>query len=173
MNSNILTNIILLVVLILAQVLICNHIMLFNVAMAFVFIYTIVSMPMSLNINWLLTIGFFSGLIVDLFSDTPGVNSLACTLLAMMKRPALYAYIPKDDHTKNVTPSLYNLGFGVYTKYLLTLSAIYCVIVFSVEYFNYAAVKDIVIMSGASALFTFLSLLAIDSLIVSRREKRL
>lgn len=173
MNTHTLTNIALLLVLVIAQVLIFNHIMLFNVAMAFVFIYFIVSMPMKVKTEWLLTVAFLSGLLVDIFSDTPGVNAMACTVLAMVKKPVLFAYITRDDHTKNVTPSLYSLGFSVYAKYLLTMSAIYSLLVFTVEYFNFAAVKEIVIMSAASALFTFLSLLAIDSLIVTRREKRL
>lgn len=173
MGRHILMNVILLIVLVTAQVLICNHIMLFNVATPFIFIYLIVSLPMNLKTDWLLTWAFVAGLLVDLFSDTPGLNALACTMLAVAKRPVLYAYIPRDDHTKNVVPSLYSLGFAVYAKYLLTMSAIYCALVFTIEYFNFAAVKDIVIMSVSSAFFTFFLLLATDSLIISRREKRL
>ncbi len=173
MNRSFFVNITILIFLVITQVLIFNHIILFNVAIAFVFIYTIVSLPMNLKTDWLLTWAFISGLLVDLFSDTPGVNALSCTLLAMVKRSILYAYIPKDDHTKNVEPSLYSLGFSVYSKYLLTLSAIYCALVYAIEYFNFAAVKEIVIMSVSSSVFTFLLLLAIDSLIISRREKRL
>lgn len=161
------------VLLILAQVLIFNHIMLFNVAMAFVFIYLIISLPMNLKTDWLLTWAFLSGLIVDIFSDTPGVNALSCTILAMIKRPALYAFVPKDDRTKSVVPSLFNLGFAVYGKYLFSMSAIYSIMVFTIEYFNFADVKDIVIMSMSSAALTFLMLLGVDSLIVSKREKRL
>lgn len=173
MNRNILINIIILVCLILIQVLACNHIVLFNIAMSFVFIYVIIRLPMDLNINWVLTWGFIAGFIVDAFSDTPGVNALACTLLAMLRRPVLYAYIPKDDRTKNIVPALQSLGFSVYSKYLFSMSAIYCVLVFTIEYFNFADVKDIVIMSAASAAFTFLILLGIDSIIVTRREKGL
>lgn len=173
MGPKLFGNIVLMIVLVLAQVLVCNHVMLFGVAMTFVFIYIVVSMPMKLNTDWLLTWAFVSGLLVDVFVDTPGVNALSCTLLAMMKRPVLYAYIPRDDHTKNVVPSLSTLGFAVYAKYLLSMSALYCVMVFTIEYFSFASVKEIVIMSAASAVFTFLILLAIDSLIISRREKRL
>lgn len=173
MNRSFFVNVTILILLVIIQVLIFNHIILFNVAISFVFIYTIVSLPMNLKTDWLLTWAFISGVLVDLFSDTPGVNALSCTLLAMVKRPVLYAYIPKDDHTKNVEPSLYSLGFSVYSKYLLTMSAIYCALVFTIEYFNFAAVKEIVIMSVSSSVFTFLLLLAIDSLIISRREKRL
>lgn len=172
-SQNNLSNVVILACLILIQVLICNHIMLFNAAMAFVFIYVIIKLPTNLSTSWLLTWGFISGLTVDVFSDTPGVNSLACTILAMVKQPVLFAYIPRDDRTKNIVPSLSTLGFSVYSKYLLSMSFIYCVLTFTIEYFNFADVREIVIMSASSTLFTFLILLGIDSLIGTHREKRL
>ena len=169
MDRSIFTNLAVALILILVQVLICNHIMLFNVAVAFVFIYVIVSMPMSMKVDWLLTIAFFMGLLVDMFSDTAGLNALACTVLAFVRRPVLYAYISKDDHTKAVTPTVRSLGFSVYAKYLFTLSLIYCALVFILEFFSYAAFREIAIMTGASSLFTFLTLLALDSLIVAKQ----
>ena len=77
MSKAILQNFIILVVLLLAQVLICNHILLFNVATLFIFIYVIIHLPISLGTGWLLTWAFLSGLTVDVFSDTLGVNALA------------------------------------------------------------------------------------------------
>lgn len=173
MDSRIIPNILVLAALVLVQVLVCNHIVLFNVAVGFVFIYVITHLPAGLATGWLLTWAFASGLGVDIFSDTPGVNAMACTVLGMVKRPCLYAYIPRDDRTKNISPSMSTLGFGVYGKYLFTLSVIYCLLVFSIEYFNLADVKEIIIMSAASSVLTFLLLLGVDSLIMTRREKRL
>ncbi len=168
MDKSVISNILILTCLILVQALVCNNIMLFNVAMAFVFIYVIIRLPMDLSVNWLLTWAFLSGLAVDAFADTPGVNSLACTLLAMLKRPMLYAYIPRDDRTKNIVPSLSSLGFAVYGKYLFSMATAYCLLAFTIEYFNFADVKEIVIVSGASALLTFLILLGIDSLMARK-----
>ncbi len=125
---------------------------------------------MTLSTNWLLTWAFLSGFIVDLFSDTPGVNSLSCILLAVVKRPVLYAYIPKDDRTKDIQPSLANLGFAAYAKYLLTMSVIYCFMVFIIEYFSFGDVKEIVIMASSSSVLTFGLLLGIDSLMVTKRD---
>ena len=173
MNNSVLSNLLISAILIMVQSLVCNHIMLFNVAMVFVFIYVIIRLPMNLSINWVLTWGFFSGLAVDIFADTPGVNSLACTILAMIRRPMLYAYVPRDDRTKDIAPSLSSLGFAVYGKYLFSMSTVYCFLAFSIEYFNLADVKEIAIMTSASAVHTFLILLGVDSLIVTQREKRL
>lgn len=173
MDKNYVTNLLLQFVLILVQALVFNHIVLFDVAIAFVFIYIIIRLPMDMNTNWLLTWGFLAGVVMDLFSDTPGVNAVACTVLAMVKSPMLYAYVPRDDRTKNIYPSLASLGFSIYGKYLLSMTLIYCVLAFSLEYFNFADVKEISIMSASSAAFTFIILLSVDSLIASHREKRL
>lgn len=169
MDKSIFPTIALLFCLVLVQVLVCNNIMLFDVAMAFVFIYVIIRLPMDFNINLLLTCAFLSGLAVDMFADTPGVNALSCTLLAMLKKPMLYAYITRDDRTKDIVPSLTTLGFAVYGKYLFSMSTVYCLLAFTIEYFNFADVKEIVIMTSASAVLTFLVLLGIDSLI-SRKD---
>lgn len=164
MSKSSLVNTLLFFALILAQVLIFNHIMLFNVAVPFVFIYFIIRLPMSLNTNWLLTLSFLAGTAVDIFSDTLGLNALACTILAMVKRPVFYAYIPRDDRTKVVNPAVYTLGLTVYSKYLLSMVAIYCLLIFTIEYFSFASLEDVLIMASSSSLLTFLLILGIDSL---------
>ncbi len=173
MAKDFLTFFILFVALVLVQVLICNHIVLFNVAVPLVFIYFIVRLPLSLSTNWLLTLSFLLGLSVDVFSDTPGVNALACVLLAVAKKPVFFAYVPRDDKTKGAEPTLATLGWIPYSKYLLTMTGIFCLLEFSIEYFNFADVKDIAIIIAASTVLTFALLLAVDCLIVTGREKRL
>ncbi|MDE6071866.1 MAG: rod shape-determining protein MreD [Muribaculaceae bacterium] len=165
MSKAILQNFLILVALLLAQVLICNHILLFNVATLFIFIYVIIHLPISLGTGWLLTWAFLSGLTVDVFSDTLGVNALACTILAILKRPVFFAYIPKDDRTKEINPSISELGISIYAKYLLTMVVAYCVLVFAIEYMSITDIKEIALMSLSSAVFTFLILLGLDSLI--------
>ena len=91
----------------------------------------------------------------------------------MVKRPVLYAYIARDDSTKNIVPCLSTLGFAVYGKYLFTMSMIYTLLTFVLEYFNFADFKEIALMTICSSLFTFILILGIDSLIITRREKRL
>lgn len=165
MTKVLIQNFIIMIALILVQVLICNHIMLFNAATLFVFIYIIINLPINLGTGWLLTWGFLIGLTVDIFSDTLGVNTFACTILAMLKRPVFFAYISKDDRTKELIPSISSIGLAAYSKYLLTMVLIYCLLVFVIEYMSIADIKEILIMSAGSALFTFLILLGLDSII--------
>ena len=168
MGYDILKYAVLFIICVLTQALIFNQIILFHVAIPLVFIYFIVRLPINLKLSILFTLAFILGLLVDIFSDTPGVNALACTLTAGIRNVVYYAYVPKDDVTSRLTPSVTTLGFVEYSKYLLTLVAIYSFLVFTIEYFNFADVKGIVILSSASTVFTFIILLAIDCLIPSK-----
>ena len=156
------------VLLVLCQILIFNHIAIFNVAFPIIFIYFIIRLPISLNLSHLFTISFLLGFIIDVFSDTLGVNALSCTLIAALKRPAFFAYVDKDDKTKNLVPTIRNLGFSTYSKYLLTLVSIYCFLVFIIEYFSFADVKELVLLSVSSAALTFVTLLALDCLVITK-----
>ena len=150
---------------IIAQALIFNGSVLFHVAVPIIFIYFLIRLPINLKLPYLFTLAFLLGLIIDIFSDTPGVNALACTLIAALRTPIYYAYMPKDDTTSRLTPCVSTMGIVEYSKYLLTFIVIYCVSAFSIEYVSFADVKGIVIMSAASTAFTFVILLAIDCLI--------
>lgn len=159
---------VLFIILLLVQVFICNHIALFNVAVPIVFIYFIIRLPMNLGNGWLFTLAFLLGLCVDICSDTAGVNSLASTMLAGLRRPIYYAYVPRDDKTKDLTPSINTLGIGVYCKYIITMICLYSLMAFTIEYFNFADVRDIVVLSASSSLLTFIILLAFDCLIITK-----
>ena len=62
--------------LVLIQALMMNHIVMFNSAVCFIFIYFIIRLPINLSANLLLSLGFLTGLSVDMLSDTPGLNAL-------------------------------------------------------------------------------------------------
>ena len=165
MNKSIITYAVLFIVLVLVQALIMNHIVLFNCAVCFIFIYFIIRLPINISTNLLLTLGFLLGLSVDVLSDTPGLNSLACTVLALVKRPVFFAYEQHDDKNRNLSPSMGTMGFFIYCKYILSMSAIYSVVALFVEFIYYSEIIEILISIGASTAFTFLVLLAIDSLV--------
>ena len=165
MINNILRYTILFILCILLQALIFNKIVLFHVAVPIVFIYFIIRLPINIKLAYLFTFAFLLGLIVDIFSDTPGVNALACTLIAAIRTPIYYAYMPKDDTTSRFIPAVATMGMIEYIKYLLTFIVIYSLLAFSIEFFSFADVKGIVIMSAASSVFTFFILLAVDCLI--------
>ena len=110
MAKEIIRFLILFVVLTVAQAVVFNHLCLFNVAVPLVFIYFIIKLPVNLSVNWTMTVSFLLGLTVDIFSNTQGVNALACTVLAAVRLPLLRLYFPREDDMANPDPSLQTLG---------------------------------------------------------------
>lgn len=173
MSKSFLQYLFLFVALVLLQVLVFNNLVLFNVAVCFVFIYPLVRLPLSLSTNWLLTFAFLIGVVVDIFSDTPGLNALSAVILASVKRQVTFLYISKDDKTKGEVPCISTMGWAAYSKVLLTLSTIFCIISFLIEFFSFANIGQILIMICSSTLFTFTVLLGIDCIVDSYNAKRL
>ena len=173
MSKTALQFIILGLILVLAQVIVFNHICLFNVAVPMVFIYLIIRLPITLSLNWVLTIGFFLGLLVDVFSDTYGMNALACTVLAMLKRPVLRLYVPREEDLTRPEPSMLSLGTGVYMKYLLSMTLIYCTLIFLIEAFTFFNPLQLVLRIVFSTILSLFIMLGIDSIMTPRSEKRL
>ncbi len=167
MNNNTILLAILFPLLILVQVLICNHIMLFNVAVPFIFIYFIIRFPIGVSQNLALTLSFLLGFFVDLFSDTPGLNALACTLLVAIRPAVFYSYVTRDDKTKRIVPSISSIGWQDYSKYLISMCGIFCLMVFGIEYFSFASIGIVLLMTISSAVLTFLVIIGIDCLLPS------
>lgn len=159
--------------LVLAQVVIFNRVCLFNVALPFLFIYFIIRLPLTLSANWSMTLGFILGTVIDIFSDTPGMNALACTILGAARRPMLQLYISRNEDIPQAEPSLRSLGIGTYMKYVLTVTLIYCFLIFSIEAFTFFNPGKLLLRILCSTILTSVLILGTDSLTISPREKRL
>ena len=173
MSKSIIHFFFLFIIMILTQVIIFNNLCLFNVAMPIVFIYFIIKLPVTLSTNWALTFSFSLGLLIDIFSDTLGMNTLACTIVAMMRRSVLRLYFPREDDLTNPEPSIKSLGIGVYANYLFTIVLIYCTLIFLIESFSIFNLGLLILRIIASSVLTFLLIIGIDSLTIRQREKRL
>ncbi|MCM1110285.1 MAG: rod shape-determining protein MreD [Clostridium sp.] len=161
------------IVLILLQAVVFNHIFIFDVAMPFVFIYVILRLPVNMSRNWVLTVAFFMGLAVDILSDTQGMNSLASTILAGVRLPVLRLYFPREEDFTYPQPCIRSLGFGVYLKYALTMSLIYCGVIFIIEAFTFFDLVRLGLCILCSTLLTTLMMVCIDSLTLRLDAKRL
>lgn len=173
MTKTILTFALKFFLLVLAQAVIFNNIVLFNVAVAFVFIYIIVSMPVSWGTNTSLTIGFLAGLAVDIMSDTLGFNALSCTILTFVRKPVFHFYVQDEEDLGGLKPSTVTMGKSPFLKYLLTMVSVYCVCFFLIESFNIFDPLLLGLRILCSTAFTFIVIYALDSIFTRKNEKRL
>lgn len=169
MARTVIKYILLFIVLVVAQAVVFNHMVLFGVAVPLVFLYIIISLPVTVGTNAGMAIGFATGLAVDIFCDTPGLNALCCTVLAFVRKPVFHLYVSYDDDLAGHSPSSVSMGHFIFMKYLLTMVAIYCLMVFGIEAMQIFTVRAL-IRIVASTAYTFILLYAIDCLSLRRRE---
>ena len=161
-------------ILIPAQAVFFNHLVLFNVAVPLTFIFVIVTLPITYSANRAMTIGFLLGLAVDALSNTPGVNALCCTLLAFMRKPIFHLYVPTDNDLAEQRPSLRTMDTASFLKYALTMCVVYCLLLFTIEAFQIFNFRLYLLRVVTSSLYTFLIIYALAGLSgSSSHEKRL
>jgi rod shape-determining protein MreD len=165
--------ILLTVILVLLQAVGLNHICLFGIAVGFIYIYVILHLPIDLSQNWALTIGFLLGLVIDTFSDTQGVCALSCTILAAVRGKVLKLYLPREEELTDPCPSFKSIGAPIFLKYTVTMSLIYCTTIFIVDAFSFFSPVILMLKILSSTLLTWLLLIAVDTIISHRDEKRL
>ncbi len=165
------------IVLVLAQAVIFNHVALFSVGLVFVFIYFIIKLPVNLSPAKVIALSFLIGFVIDIFQDTPGVNSLTCTCLGAARRTIMRLYIPREEDIQHSTPSIRTLGSAIFAKYSLTVTLVYSLLLFIIESFTFFNPVILLARVVASTLLTWVFLIALDSLslstLPSRSEKRL
>ena len=110
---------------------------------------------------------------IDIFSNTPGMNALSCVILSVLRKPVLNLYTPRGEDYAEAIPSIRSFGMSLYVRYALTLSLCFCVVLFFVESLSLFNLGRLVARVVASTALTFLVILGMDSLTKTGREKRL
>lgn len=172
MTKTVIQFIVLFLVLVVVQ-LVCNKIVLFNVAMPVVFIYLILRLPVNLHGGWVLTVAFFSGLIIDIFNNSPGMNALACTIMAAVRRPVFNIFVSRENDMNIPIPSVDSMGVSDYFRYMATLVTIYCTLIFSIQAFTLHNALLTLARIVASSVLSVVIIFGLDTLVSTRREKRL
>lgn len=158
------------ILLIPAQAIVFDHTILFNVAVPLVFLYLIISLPVTLGTNLSVCLSFLAGFFLDIFCDTPGVNALCCTVLSFVRKPVFHLYVSIDDDLASRSPSSVSMGHGAFMKYMLTMVLIYTAMLFTVEAFQFFSFKLLLLRIAASTAYTFVMLYALDCLTMRRKS---
>ena len=133
--SNLIQNIIWFIVLIILQVLIFNHINLFGYINPLFYIIFIFYFPLKKEKTAVLFFSFFLGLSIDFFSDTGGINTAATLFIAYFRLPILSTILGKSDFDYLLF-NIRSLSFAKSFWYILSLTFIHHLIVFTLDYFS-------------------------------------
>lgn len=148
---------------VLLQVLVLNHIHVAGYATPFLYVYFILKFNTGVSRNELMLWAFFMGLLIDIFSNTPGVNAAASVLLAFM-RPLVFGLFSVRDTFDDVEPGFKNIGVGSFVKYAITGVLFHHAALLTIETFSFGDWPFLLLKIAMSSLFTVLCILGIEGI---------
>jgi rod shape-determining protein MreD len=105
---------------------------------------------------------FFLGLLIDIFSNTPGLAAGTLTLIGMTQTYLVELFIPRDS-VEDLEVSAATLGWGKFSMLSGILILVYCLLFFILEAFNFFDWQLWILRAVCSAALTLLLMLAIES----------
>lgn len=149
------------IIIVLAQVLVLGRIHLFNYATPLFYVYFVLLFPRN-HPKWAVLVwSFMLGLLIDIFSNTPGLSSFSLTLIAAVQPYAFELFVPRDSD-ENLVPSAKALGPSKFGFYVSMLVFLYCVVFYTLEIFSIANWEQWVFCVVGSTLITLLLIGAIE-----------
>jgi hypothetical protein len=142
---------------------------LFDRAFAFIYVGFLLLLPIGLNRNIGLLIALATGLLVDVFSNTPGIHAAACVFIVFVKDYWFVIAMGEPDGKENV--SWNDLGIVGSLSYLMPLILTHHIIIFTIE--NGGLSQFFVLFSKItlSSIYTFIAVASI-ALMIAPKERR-
>ncbi len=147
-------------VFVLVQAIVLGRIHLFNCATPLFYVYFVTQFPRNYPKWGILLWSFLLGLMVDTFSNTPGLAAASLTVIAAIQPYFYELFIPRDS-VEDLKPALSTLGPLKYNYYVITLVVLYCLLFYTLELFTFFNwVQWALCVAGSSAItlmliFTF------------------
>ena len=162
MKIELINRLVMFVALFVAQVLILNHVHLLGVGTPLLYVYFIISFRRNFP-KWLVLVSsFLLGLLIDIFSNTPGLAASTMTLVALAQTYLIDLVAPRDS-AEDLEASAKVLGASKFVTLSALLTLLYCLVFFALEAFNFFDVLLWLARSVVSFVLTMVLILAVES----------
>ena len=131
-----------------------NHVNFLNFINPYLYIFFIIYFPLKTNRSIFILIAFFTGLIIDFFSDTHGMHAAACLSIAYFRTYFLKIFFGMAY--KHQVVKFKHLEFKQNFFYLITMIFTHHVILFSLEVFSLDHLNIIFKKTICSLIFSFI-----------------
>lgn len=150
--------------LLLLQVLVFNHIHILGYATPMPYVYFLLILPKETP-RWLpIAAAFVLGLVIDLFSNTPGMTAASLCLCGLISPWLQSAMTPADDDTENALPSARRMTWGMFLLYAFIVTLLNTGVYYLIEAFSVSRWKELLINIGAGTVLTMIFIIVFESL---------
>jgi len=144
------------------QVLILNHVHLLGVGTPLLYVYFAITFRRNFP-KWLVLVWCFAlGLLIDVFASTPGLAASVMTLVGLAQVYLVNLIAPRDS-AEDLEVSIRSLGLAKFATMSALLTALYCMVFFALEEFNFFNVLMWLARTFVSTVLTMILILAIES----------
>lgn len=162
MKIELINRLVMFVTLFVAQVLILNHVHLLGVGTPLLYVYFAITFRRNFP-KWLVLVScFLLGLLIDVFSNTPGLAASTMTLVALAQTYLIELVAPRDS-AEDLEASSKVLGPTKFVTLSALLTLLYCLVFFALEAFNFFDVLLWLARSVISFVLTMVLILAVES----------
>lgn len=131
---NVLKSLLWLLVAIVCQVLIFDHLSFYG-GIVLIYAVVLIKLPVEVHRVAQIFLGFLTGVLVDIFSNTPGMHALTATTLMFMRDPILHLYV-SDPEYKAGSVSMTRIGLSTFFRYALTMVLLHSTMLYLIEAFS-------------------------------------
>lgn len=171
MIGTILANLARLVVLIMLQALVLDHLDVANGYMVpYLYVLFLLMLPFELPAAALLLAGAGTGALMDLFSNTPGMHMSACTLMAFARLRVVRILAPREGYEYGMRPTVPSMGLTWFVTYASVLIVVHHLWLFFVEIYRFDAFFSTFSRALLSSAFT-LVLCLLAQFLTARPER--
>ncbi|MDR1455821.1 MAG: rod shape-determining protein MreD [Tannerella sp.] len=154
---------------ILLQIWVLDNLHLFGTVEPFLYIYVILKLPIHISRSQVILLSFLSGLIIDVFSNTPGMHAAACTLIGFLRRPLIGVYVT-GELAEDATPAYHTFGIAAFMRYAATLTVIHHVTLFLIESVSLFDPAYLFLRMFASFILTALCIFVLEAFNINRKS---
>ena len=169
--NKVVANLLRFLVALLVQIFICEHIRLFGFISPVFYLFALLLLPIELPLVAQYAIGFCTGLVIDIFTYTLGVNAGACTLI-MFIRPYLVKALngrKMFEGEDKLIPGYKDFKWNL--LYVLILTFIHQIYVILVEAWSFNNFGHQVLNILGNTLFTVFVIICVEYIIYPAKRK--
>lgn len=173
MVGSFIKRLLLVVLFLMMQVLVFNHVQILGYATPMICVYFILMFPLDAARWEILLWGFAIGLLQDIFSNTPGMNAASLTLVAMLQPTLLKIFATKDfiENEYAPVPSAKSMNWAPFARYVAAAVVLQQIVFYLLEAFSFFNPKELAINIVSGSLMSFLIIMAMEGVRMGGKKK--
>lgn len=165
MNSSIFKHILRAILILLLQVLVLKRIgqsdsWIWQHGIIFIYPVIILLLPFRMTRHYVILLGFFIGLIIDVFYGTIGVHAFALTAMAYARGLILSSLEPRGGYQVTMSPTHHSMGLNWLMTYTFFAMLIHIFLYFTAEIFTFVYIGQIMLRTLITLVLSLLVILA-------------